>query len=305
MIEALRAGYGRPQSLQVSLTNRCNLKCIFCSVAERDLKDEWLFEDLIKAIESFISVGIKTIEFSGGGEPTLYPQFNEFVTFCKQRGSLLGLITNGMRLKYIPYDILGMFEWIRISMIGLDYYEKIELPDFPDNVTIGMNYVVGQKQYQNKRIYWINDTDQLMKIKEYAIKYNAKFIRLVPECYSNNYEMVILHEKWQGICETLGPLFIFQPKKAEQAEYCWIDAVKPWLSENGYIYPCNSVSLCTSANRTFDAKWRLCHWTEIEDYYRHRGSESLDVFYCDRCYFTQNNDVIFKLLKQIEFEQFV
>lgn len=75
MINSLRHGIGRPQSLQVALTNRCQLRCVFCSVAERELKQEWDYEELLKAIDDFIDCGIKTIEFSGGGEPTLHPDF--------------------------------------------------------------------------------------------------------------------------------------------------------------------------------------------------------------------------------------
>ena len=306
MINSLRNGIGRPQSLQVALTNRCNLKCVFCSVAERDLKDEWSFEDLIKAIEAFISIGIKTIEFSGGGEPTLYREFNELVIFCKQRGLLLGLITNGMRLKEISQDILSKFEWIRISMVGLDYQETIDLPDkFPDNVTIGMSYVVGQKEYQGKRNYWQSDYDQLMKIKEYALKYKAKFIRIVPECFSNNIEMEQIHYYFQSIFPIFGYPFIFQPKKQKQAEYCWMDSIKPWLDVSGYVFPCNSISLLSDAQRYFHPKYRICHWTEIEKYYQNRGKESLKIDNCDRCTFVSQNEIISELLTPIVHEEFV
>ena len=306
MLESLRKGIGKPHSLQISLINKCNLKCIFCSVSGRNLKDEWLFEDLIKSIEFFISAGIKTIEFSGGGEPTLYPQFNELVIFCKQRGLLLGLITNGLRLKDIPCEILAQFEWIRISMVGLDYYEAIELPDkFPDNVTIGMSYVVGQKEYQGKRTYWQSDFEQLMKIREYALKYKAKFIRIVPDCFSDEYEMNQIHEIYQSMCNTLGHPFLFQPKRQKQATQCRMDSVKPWLHVDGYVYPCNSISLNTDANRDFAPQYRLCHWTEIEKYYSNRGNQSLKVNNCDRCTFTENNKIIKELLEPMEMEEFL
>src|SRR3989337_2476165 len=90
MIESLRNGIGRPQSLQVALTNRCNLKCVFCSVAERELKQEWDYLELCKAMQAFMKVGIHTIEFSGGGEPTLNPDFNPITIFAKGIGLKLG-----------------------------------------------------------------------------------------------------------------------------------------------------------------------------------------------------------------------
>ena len=307
MIESLRNGIGRPQSLQIALTNRCNLKCVFCSVAERELKQQWDYTELRKAIDSFMSVGIKTIEFSGGGEPTLYPDFRHIVSSCYSRGLKIGLITNGLKLKDYQ-DILPFFNWIRISMVALDYQEAVDLPDeFPDNVTIGMSYVVGQKEYQGKRTHWESDFEQLMKIKNYAIKYNVKFIRIVPECFADAYEMSQLHEYYQDFCNAAGTpsLFLFQPKRPKQAEYCFMDAVKPWLHVDGYVYPCNSIILNTDANRDFAPQYRLCHWTEIENYYKNRGNQSLDVSRCDRCTFVSNNEIIKELMQPIEHGEFV
>lgn len=306
MINSLRNGIGRPQSLQVALTNRCNLKCVFCSVAERELKQEWNYLELCKAIQSFKKVGIHTIEFSGGGEPTIHPEFNAITQFSKGLGLQLGLITNGLRLNEIPDHIIKSYNWIRISMVALDYQEMIDLPDkFPDNVTIGMSYVVGQKEYQGKRTYWENDFEQLKKIGEYAKRYNVKFIRIVPECFADSYEMNILHEYYQSICNELGPPFMFQPKRQKQAEHCWMDAVKPWLHVDGYVYPCNSISLNTDACRDFAPQYRLCHWIEIEEYYKIRGNNSLNVSRCDRCTFVSNNDVIKDLLTPMDMEGFV
>ena len=301
MIESLRNGIGRPQSLQVALTNRCNLKCVFCSVAERELKQEWNYLELCKAIDSFMSVGIKTIEFSGGGEPTLYPDFRHIVSSCYSRGLKIGLITNGLKLKDYQ-EILPFFDWIRISMVALDYQETIDFPDrFPDNVTIGMSYVVGQKEYQGKRTYWESDYGQLMKIRQYVEKYNAKFVRIVPECFSNETEMNELHDQYKNVELP----FMFQPKRLLQAKCCYMDSIKPWANSDGYIYPCNSISLLSDAQRYFHPKYRLCHWTEIQDYFRCRGNKSLNVATCDRCAFTKNNGILEDLLTPVEHEDFL
>src|SRR3972149_6718083 len=110
---------------------------------------------------------------STGAKYIRHPQMIE--SSCYSRGLKIGLITNGLKLKDYQ-EILPFFDWIRISMVALDYQEKIDLPDkFPDYVTIGMSYVVGQKEYQSKRNYWENDHLQLMKIAGYAERYNAKF----------------------------------------------------------------------------------------------------------------------------------
>lgn len=57
-------GIPKPQSLQVALTEVCNLKCVFCSVANRTHKYVWDYDKLLKATKNFIDLGIKTIELS-------------------------------------------------------------------------------------------------------------------------------------------------------------------------------------------------------------------------------------------------
>ena len=111
MIDGLKNGNPRPVSLQVSPTNRCNIRCQFCSVDERTLSLEWDVEDLKQAIFKFVTLGIKTVEFSGGGDPTLFKHLPELVSFCKKFGLKLGMITNGILLKDLPrfweFNLIG------------------------------------------------------------------------------------------------------------------------------------------------------------------------------------------------------
>lgn len=310
MIQALREGHGQPHSLQVSPTNRCNLRCVFCSVDNRDLKLEWDLADLIEAIESFRGLGVKTVEFSGGGDPTVYPHLPEIVEFCRAAGLQLGMITNGLKLKDVPRGTLEAFTWIRVSMVTLDYYETLELPDpWPANVTLGMSYVLSQINYTGgDRRANADDYEGLRRAREYAIRYGAKYVRCVPECFTpGEDEMARVHGYWEPLVAELGPPLFFQHKWQKQATACWMDAVKPWLHSDGFVYPCNSVSLNTAAHRDFDPQWRLCHWTEILSYYSRRGAGSLPFVgrLCDRCTFTQNSARVADLLVPLEHEAFL
>ena len=304
VFESLRQGIGRPQSLQVSLTNKCNLSCVFCSVAERKLKQEWNLINLYCAIKAFTRIGIKTIEFSGGGEPLLYPNFDDIIMFSKARGFSIGLITNGLLLKNHD-SILQLFDWIRISMVALDYQDEVELPEsFPSYVTLGMSYIVGQKVYGNDHRRY-KEIDVLNKIKEYAKRYNADFVRLVPDCHSDKDEMLELHKYYDKLCNELGHPFFFQHKMPEQAKICYLDSVKPWLEVDGYVYPCNAISLQADSLFSFYPKYRICHWTEIEKYYRNRGNQSLKTDSCNYCVFTNNNEIISELILPIKHEDFL
>ena len=309
MIAALRNGVGMPPSLQVSPTNRCNLRCVFCSVDERDLKLEWDLADLCDAITTMHALGVRTVEFSGGGDPTVYPHLPNLVKACQAMGLQLGMITNGILLKELPRETLEAFTWIRVSMVTLDYYDTLVLPEpWPSNVTLGMSYVLSQINYTGgKRRANNDDYEGLKRARDYAIRYGARYVRCVPECFTPGEDkMAEVHAYWEPLVASLGPPLFFQHKWQKQATACWMDAVKPCLHTDGFLYPCNSVSLNTAAHRDFDPQWRLVHWTGALDYFSRRGAGSLGYVgrLCDRCTFTRNNAEIESLLVPLEHEAF-
>jgi MoaA/NifB/PqqE/SkfB family radical SAM enzyme len=60
-----------------------------------------------ECISQFHQIGLSGVEFTGGGEPTLHPQFNEIVEFCYDIGLKVGLCTNGAKLDKVKK--LGIF----------------------------------------------------------------------------------------------------------------------------------------------------------------------------------------------------
>ena len=80
--------YGRNiDYLRISLTDKCNLRCIYCMPSDVDDEDEHInnglsIDEYKFVIKSMASVGIKKLRFTGG-EPTLYPGLNELIRFAK------------------------------------------------------------------------------------------------------------------------------------------------------------------------------------------------------------------------------
>ena len=105
-----------PISVELSLSNRCNLECIWCSDLElRKKSDKDIdFEVLKKLFNDLAEHGTTGIVIEGGGEPTLYSRFNDVVSYIKSLGLSVGLITNGVRMQYEEH--LDDFDWIRISL---------------------------------------------------------------------------------------------------------------------------------------------------------------------------------------------
>lgn len=174
-----------PISVEMTLTNRCNLNCVYCS--DNDLRKrqggqqsldykviEKLFSDLAEG-------GTKGIVLEGGGEPTLYPDFNKVVELAKEKGLGLGLITNGTA--FLKPELLEQFEWVRVSLDASTSKEYMELKGVDcfeqvvNNImhyakycdTVGVGYVV-----TNKNISQIETL--VMRIRESG----AAYIQLRP-----------------------------------------------------------------------------------------------------------------------------
>jgi len=118
--------FSYPVSVELSLTNRCNLRCYWCSdsdLRKRSMTDidfhivKELFKDLAEN-------GTRGIVIEGGGEPTIYPKFIDVLRCAKDYGLNLGLITNGARLTY--ENNINCFDWIRVSLDAANRNQFLE-----------------------------------------------------------------------------------------------------------------------------------------------------------------------------------
>ena len=105
-----------PPVLNLDLTNKCNFKCKHCYVEDIiSNRIEMPKEVAIKIIREATAAGVKSILFTGGGEPTLHPDFAECVRLAFRLGLQIGLTTNGSNIlgskTWYPY-----FKYIRISV---------------------------------------------------------------------------------------------------------------------------------------------------------------------------------------------
>ena len=147
-----------PVSVELTLTNACNMNCVYCSDAElrknQGMSEQISIDDFERLFKDLSRGGTKGVVIEGGGEPTLYSKIDEVVKLASDYGLALGLITNGsVRLRE---DIISKFEWIRVSLDastpkeykalkGVDFYERVidNIAYYAKNCpTVGVGYVV-------------------------------------------------------------------------------------------------------------------------------------------------------------------
>lgn len=112
-----------PVTVKIDLTNVCNHDCPGCIDFDLIANDnnQLSLQQLEKTLPELKQMGVKAINYTGGGEPTTHKDFAEIVKKTNENGLEVGLICNGSRFHKIPMnEILHMFTWIRISLDAYD-----------------------------------------------------------------------------------------------------------------------------------------------------------------------------------------
>jgi organic radical activating enzyme len=108
-----------PISINLDLTTACNYRCDHCIdwdiLNTRHRHDE---ETLRSAICTMVEHGLRSVILIGGGEPTIYPGFVDFVRFLKDLELQVAIVSNGSRGDKLleVADCLTERDWVRLSL---------------------------------------------------------------------------------------------------------------------------------------------------------------------------------------------
>ena len=174
LLERLENGQRcNPLYIRIKPTNVCNHNCYYChyknpylTLDEYDPKDMIPREKMMEIISDLMTMGVKAVTFSGGGEPLCYPYIEEAMERILAAGIDLSIITNGSMLKGKKAELLAKAKWVRISIDSIDAgnYAKIRgigeeaLPGLLRNIgtfadmksndcELGINFVIGKENY--------------------------------------------------------------------------------------------------------------------------------------------------------------
>jgi GTP 3',8-cyclase len=106
-VEAVRDTFGRPlETLRISITDRCNFRCVYCMPKEvygRDhafleRKELLSFEEITRVTRVFAGLGVRTVRITGG-EPLVRRNVEQLIAMLAEIPDLeLALTTNGALL---------------------------------------------------------------------------------------------------------------------------------------------------------------------------------------------------------------
>lgn len=143
---SLRAAYASPRSVRISVTDRCDMACLYCRphrhdgyLPAEDRLELSHWEDLLKTL---VSQGIRRVRITGG-EPLLHPSVLALVSLIRSLGvDDLALTTNASRLARLarPLRDAGL-QRINISLDSLrpDRFAAITRGGDLDEVLAGVH----------------------------------------------------------------------------------------------------------------------------------------------------------------------
>ena len=236
----------------------CNHNCQGCSYQELN-RGENVFLDpqnFVKLLKSLHGLKVKSIELSGGGEPTLHPKFCELVKQAENEGFELGLLTNGSLLSGRIVDlVVEHFTYIRVNIDASDVrvYNQIHRPpEIYEFQTILKNLeeVISKRNQKNSKLIvgakvmvcqtnmnFIEDVINLTKdigcdYIQFKPMRNAED-SLLPEQVGMVDDLIkTLQEKYYPFSVCGGA------KGSETNRKCWLSPIHIVVDPLGDVYPC-------------------------------------------------------------------
>lgn len=194
-----------PINIEISPSGVCDASCKNCFYRQDsgELKglDKGFFKEsrMEGLVNEFMGVGVKSISWTGGGEPTLHPSFSKFIEWANWAKIKQGLFTNA--LKSIKYDPT-LFEWIRVTKTNKSLNEEV-LKDLRQCKTLGICINYGGKQDEeiiNNALEVAERLDVLKKSEDHstyvqvrpALKIKGKSIKV--EIPSRKHTLLLITE---------------------------------------------------------------------------------------------------------------
>lgn len=182
---------GMPLTVDVDITNRCNLSCIHCNKLSNTITIELTRVQLIQLFDELYDLGIAEVSL-GGGEPLFRKDwFDILAHVCSKPGWSVSFNTNGVLWRHIDIKRVSTLKYpprIAVSLDGYtpmtyselrrDIYGKPAISAFPKvihsiqdmkeaDLAVCVNFVV-----TNRTANWVFDTIKLaqsLKVDSFLI----------------------------------------------------------------------------------------------------------------------------------------
>ena len=242
-----------------------------------DFKDRISYEKMIEIFDDGVEMGVKAIELTGGGEPSLHPHFVGILKAIRSRGFDLGLITNGIgksfqRDRDEVIELLSRAKWVRFSVNGGSpeshtIVHRARRTDFHNilrnisllvnakskDTTVGISFIVQPENHK-----------EIPRITEIANDLGVDYLRIAPAIFSESTKYSEVYKDYYppeirsyveadlrkikaeeqpgdtGIIDVFSPRLGFKDQQShyETGDFCYISNVMAVIGADQRLYPC-------------------------------------------------------------------
>jgi len=267
---ALIDNFGRQiTDLRVSITDRCNFRCVYCRSGENDIPgaERLSFDEYERLVRILVGLGIRKVRVTGG-EPLVRPGVAEFLGRLKALGVRdLSLTTNGFTLaERLDSLIASGLDRINISLDSLkpERFEAITRTKTFDQVIASIEAAQASKLRPVKvnavLVRGLND-DEIEDFAQFARDLNLimRFIEFMPLDAGHTWtrDRVVTAAEIHERISARWPLISVAHERSETARrYRFADG----RGEIGLVAPVTQpfCGHCSRIRLTADGKLRTC-----------------------------------------------
>ncbi len=123
VVEWQKTGKTSPIIFEIDPSNRCNQDCPWCSFSKLRSESQAVMclETIKSLLDNLKEMGVKAVNWTGGGEPLVNTATLDAVIYAKSLGFDQGIFTNGLLLNEKARSVLlKSLTWLRVSLDGYD-----------------------------------------------------------------------------------------------------------------------------------------------------------------------------------------
>lgn len=316
-IKASLKGNICPVFLQLDLTNKCNFNCGHCSSQMYEDYNEYSEAEqevgrILELLDEAKELGVKAVEITGGGEPTLYSSFVKVMEKIRENFEF-SVVTNGSTLmrKEIMESMIGA-SWIRLSLDASSSQMHSNVHGLNRKSHIFSNIVKAATTFKKMSprtilgysfIVMNNNFKEIIKATRIARRSSFDNIRF--SAYYSPNGSTIEEKNIVSILDSLNDaeefwttetfkVFTFAERirdiyKEKKTKFCYYSCLVGVISATGIVYPC-----CAMKNMP-EHRIGDIYESSLSDIYRKQKIMTTES--CPPCWMNKKNDTIEYMLK--------
>ena len=274
-------------------------------------------ERALALIDEFKAAGVLSVQFTGGGEPTVHPDHMAIFQKALDNELRCSLVSNGLRWDYtLAKDILPRFDWVRVSVDAgsANYYAKARntprsnwqrvwenvrllaasIKASKSGTVLGLGFVVTPESYRQipefVAIASTSGADNIRLTALFSTDNETPFLGLYDDIKRLIVEVRASHERDDfKVYDNFGSRFDDLKQHAPDYSFCSYQHYTAYVGGDLKAYRCcvlayNKRGLVTGGDlkeRRFDDFWKS---QERKD-----DMNALDAHGCERCQFNSKN----------------